>query len=135
MWTDRQAQGWAQRTVGRGRAACGRGPLTRLLGGRPPWTGSGQAGKDRSPLHEGLGQEDGGGRAGALLAVAGPLPDGQHLLSRQLSLFFMADVARGHPDKLGARQDGVSHALGTLAVESPGPAWQRGHQPGRGQAR
>lgn len=57
-----------------------------------------------APLHEGLGQEDGGGRAGALLPLLARCRM-VSICSPDSFAFFMADVARGHPDKLGARQE------------------------------
>lgn len=80
------------------------GPLTPPPGRPPCGRALGRRECPERPLHEGPGGRRQGGWAGA------PLP----LLARcrMVSIcspdnfaFFMADVARGHPDKLGARQE------------------------------
>lgn len=113
------------------------GRLTRLPGRPPPvdwlWTG----GSDRSPPARGAGAGGWGRPGGGTVTVAGPLPDGQHLLSRQFRLLHGGRGPRASRQAGGKTGDGVSHALGTPAAgrAARGPAWQRGHQPGRGQAR
>ena len=114
------------------------GPLTRLPGRPPPvdwlWTGR----SDRSPpCTRGRGGRMGeAGREGAV-TVAGPLPDGQHLLSRQFRLLHGGRGPWASRQAGGETGDGVSHALGTPAAgrAARGPAWQRGHQLGCRQAR